>query len=533
MAVRVCPRLPEQRGNTMAIKTLFSSIRGPLLPRADAVNYEGAPAYAYSAKHALAQYAATGCFGRTFYTTEEEQLARVLELCRTLEPQFVAQTAIYARQHSYLKDVPALLCAWLSKAEPRLHEAVFGKVIDTAKMLRTYVQILRSGVVGRKSLGTAPKRLVRDWLAARGEDALFRASVGANPSMRDVLKLAHPKPESGRREAFYGYLLGRSFDAAALPRLVIQFERFKAGAELAPPDLPFQMLSALPLSRKDWAAIARNASWQTVRMNLNAFARHGVFEEPGMAGTIASQLKDAGEIARARVFPYQLMSAYQNCDSAVPRVVRDALQDAMETATANVPAITGKVVLCPDVSGSMTSPVTGYRRGSTTAVRCVEVAALVTAVVLRKNPQAEVLPFAEAVRPVDLNPRDSLMTNAAKLAAACRGGTNCSAPVRLLNQRRSQADVVVFVSDNQSWVDQGRGRGTALLAEWQQLRTRNPQARLVCLDLQPNETTQAVEREDILNIGGFSDQVFEVVSAFASGRLNPDHWVGRIEAIPL
>ena len=52
-----------------------------------------------------------------------------------------------------------------------------------------------------------------------------------------------------------------------------------------------------------------------------------------------------------------------------------------------------------------------------------------------------------------------------------------------------------------------------------EFRQRNPKARLVCLDIQPNRTTQAAEREDILNIGGFSDQVFEVISAFASGEL--------------
>ena len=43
------------------------------------------------------------------------------------------------------------------------------------------------------------------------------------------------------------------------------------------PDVPFTMLSALPLSRTQWAAIAVRASWQTTRMNLNTFARHGVF----------------------------------------------------------------------------------------------------------------------------------------------------------------------------------------------------------------------------------------------------------------
>ena len=49
------------------------------------------------------------------------------------------------------------------------------------------------------------------------------------------------------------------------------------------------------------------------------------------------------------MFPYQLMAAYQNCDAAVPAAVRDALQDAMEIAIANVPAIDGKVFVCPDV----------------------------------------------------------------------------------------------------------------------------------------------------------------------------------------
>ena len=510
---------------------VFASLRDALIPQTDAVNSENAPAYALAPKQALAQYAATGCFGRTFYATAEEQLTRVLELCDAVSHEFVAQVAIYSRTQSFLKDMPALLCAWLSVREPRLHEAVFAHVIDNTRMLRTYVQILRSGVVGRKSLGTAPKRLVGEWLAGRDEDALFSSSAGQSPSLADIVKMVHPKPSGPQREAFYGYMLGRPHDANALPKLVVQFEQFKAGQQLEVPDLPFMLLSALPLSRKDWVAIAGNASWQTTRMNLNTFARHGVFEEHGLTGLIAARLRDAGEIQRARVFPYQLLTAYRNCDAAVPEDVRNALQDAMELATANVPSIEGAVVVCPDVSGSMSSPVTGHRAGATTSVRCIDVAALVAASVLRKNQSATVLPFEQAVVPVDLNSRDSVMTNAGRLASIGGGGTNSSAPVRLLNQRKAKADLVIFVSDNESWVDQGRGRGTALLAEWSEFRQRNPQARLVCLDVQPNQTTQAAERADILNIGGFSDRVFEVISAFASGQLEADHWIARIEAV--
>jgi 60 kDa SS-A/Ro ribonucleoprotein len=72
-----------------------------------------------------------------------------------------------------------------------------------------------------------------------------------------------------------------------------------------------------------------------------------------------------------------------------------------------------------------------------------------------------------------------------------------------------------------------------MLREWSMFRSRNPGARLVCLDLQANRTTQALEREDILNVGGFSDAVFDVISDFAEGRLNNDHWVDKIEEVKL
>ena len=37
----------------------------------------------------------------------------------------------------------------------------------------------------------------------------------------------------------------------------------------------------------------------------------------------------------------------------------------------------------------------------------------------------------------------------------------------------------------------------------------------------------------MLNIGGFSDAVFDQIAAFATGRMGPDHWVGEIRAVKL
>jgi 60 kDa SS-A/Ro ribonucleoprotein len=518
----------------MANKTLFKSLVGKLIPAANARNEHHAPAYALTPKQALAQYAATGCLGATFYASAGEQLAKVLELCELVEAEFVAKTAVYARRRGLMKDMPALLLAVLAAKDVRLLAQVFPRVVDNGKMLRNFVQIVRSGVAGRKSFGTAPKRLVREWLEARATEAVFRANVGQAPSFADIVRMVHPKPHDAEREALYGYLVGRRVDSARLPALVREFEAFKAGDRAHVPDVPFQMLTALDLGTAEWTAIARRAPWQMTRMNLNTFARHGVFAQPGLTELIAERLADPEQVRKARVFPYQLMVAHASAGEGVPASVREALQDALEVALENVPRVEGKVFICPDVSGSMQTPVTGYRKGSTTAVRCVDVAALVAAAVVRRNPTAEVLPFEhDVVKGLYLNPRDSVLTNARKLAAVGGGGTNCSAPLRLLNQHKTAADLILYVSDYESWVDAKAGRGTETMREWARFKQRNPHARMVCVDVQPNQTVQAAESADVLNVGGFSDQVFEVVADFAAGRLNADHWVGVIEQIAL
>lgn len=515
----------------MANKTLFQTLAGKF-SKADTVNEAGAKAFAFTPRQALAQYAVTGCLNGTFYAEAETQLQRVLEMASAAGPEFTAQVAVYSRERGQMKDMPALLCAALSVLDAEKLKAVFPRVCDDAKMVRNFVQILRSGVVGRKSLGTVPKRLVQQWLASRSDEQLLRATVGQSPSLADLVKMVHPRPESAQRKAFYGWLLGREHDAAALPECVRAFEAYKRGETKEVPEVPFQMLTALNLGQAEWTAIARRAPWQMTRMNLNTFARHGVFGDREVTRLVAERLRDPGSIRKARVFPYQLMVAHTQAEESVPGEVREALQDAMEVALENVPEIDGRVVVCPDVSGSMQSPVTGHRKGSTTAVRCIDVAALVAAALVRKNRGAEVLPFSDDVVPVQLNPRDSVLTNAKVLAGLPSGGTNCSAPLRELNRRNAKAELVVMVSDNQSWVDgQCGGRGTATMAEWELFRRRNPAARLVCLDIQPYASTQAQERNDILNVGGFSDAVFGILATFAEGELDADHWVGVIEDV--
>ena len=518
----------------MANTTLFQSLK-TRLTAADTRNEAGGIAYTLTPKQQLAQLAATGCLNSTYYADAQDQLEQVLELAKNLNAEFIAKTAVYARQKGFMKDMPALLLAALAQKDVNMLARVFDQVADNGKMLRNFAQIIRSGAVGRKSFGNRPKKLMQTWLLTATEKQLLNAAVGNAPSLADVVKMVHPKPREAWRAAWFAWLIGKPYEREALPPITRAFEDYKQSREGELPNVPFQMLTALDLNSGDWAQIACNGSWQQVRQNLNTFLRHEVFAKSKNIKMVAEKLRDKAAIRRARVLPYQLLTAYQATSEQMPSEIREALQDAMETAVQNVPAIRGKVVVCPDVSGSMHSPATGYRGSATSKTRCIDIAALVSAAMLRTNLQARVIPFEQITVNVQLNPRDSIMTNAQKLANIGGGGTACSAPLALLNREKADVDLVVIVSDNESWADyeQQWGGKTSLMKEWDILKQRCPEAKLVCLDIQPYTTAQAQNRRDILNIGGFSDQVFTLIGSFAEQGMGADFWVEEIEKTEL
>jgi 60 kDa SS-A/Ro ribonucleoprotein len=169
-------------------------------------------------------------------------------------------------------------------------------------------------------------------------------------------------------------------------------------------------------------------------------------------------------------------------------------------------------------------------------MRCVDVAALFAAAILRRNPSSVVIPFDTAAYLPKVDPQDTILSLAQRLAKYGGGGTDCSLPLRQANTRYEHRRFAgaVLVSDNESWVGTGRHGSTGVMTEWQKfvanqrkMGVMNP--KLVCIDLQPYATTQAPERTDILNVGGFSDAVFNVVAAFLDDDVN--RFVAEVEAI--
>ena len=542
----------------MANKFLFWSMKkkGDVV---NAMNDAGGLAYRMPAKHALAQLAATGCFNGTFYVDAEGQLALLRSLVDEVNDNaYLAKLAVYGRQRAFMKDMPAALLVLLSKRDPALFHKAFDKVVDNGRVLRTMFQMIRSGQFGRKSLSHSLQRAFQRWLNSASVDKLMSASIGNDPSLRDVFRLARPTPKDNARRALFGWLTDKPIAKWApatlndLPdevRDLIAFRNAERAEEQAAIlnrlNARWDLLADSAKGPEAWAAMVPKMGLQAVRMNLNTLLRQGALDSRrfnSVVQNIANRLGDEAEIRRARQFPYQFLSAYLNADDAIPSMIKSALKTGAELACGNVPKLAGPVVIGLDVSGSMQSAVTGNRgRGATSKVRCVDVAALFAAAILRKNPDSVVIPFDTSAYDAKIDPDDSILSIAERLAKYGGGGTNCSLPIAKANRDYKNRKFVgcVLISDNESWVGAVRNGQTGVMSEWKtfvanQLRLAGADARspkLVCIDIQPNVTTQAPDRPDILNVGGFSDAVFDVVAAFLAGDFA--RFVQEVESVEL
>lgn len=545
----------------MANKSLFASLTNRFT-RANAVNEAGGRAYKLEPKHALAQVAATGSFGNAFYSTAETQLDEVLKLIDEVDDnQYLAKLALYAREKAFMKDMPAALLVALSVRDTELMHRVFDRVVDNGRVLRTVFQMIRSGQFknkaghGRVGLSSSVQRAFQRWLNAASVGKLLSASIGNDPSLRDILRMARPTPKDNARRAIFGWLTDKAVDKwapateADLPvevQSLIAYrnsESEEAQALIAGglDNVRWDLLSDAAKGPKVWAALARKMGPQALRMNLNTLLRHDVLATSAMVDYVADRIADESEIRRSKQFPYQYFAAYLNADDNVPQKIKTALHKAAEIACGNVPELPGPVVIGLDTSGSMSCAVMGNRgRGATSKMRCIDVAALFAAAILRRNPESVVIPFDTSAYDCKIDPNDSILSIAERLAKYGGGGTDCSLPLVAANQKHAKRKFagIVLVSDNESWVGTGRHGSTGVMTAWEafvanqrKLAGKEANPKLVNIDLQPYQTVQACERADIMNIGGFSDSVFNVISAFLAD--NNQRFVAEVEAIEL
>ena len=215
----------------------------------------------------------------------------------------------------------------------------------------------------KRGIADAARRLYTERAALR-YDGLSR-----QVRMADVIELTHPSPRDDRQSALFKYLLDRRHhddaraDAGVLPVLAAAAAldavpvderravlRARGPVALAEAGFSWERLSGwLPggMDAEAWEAVIPSMGVMALVRNLRNFDQAGI-SEPAIEAVIA-KITDADEVARARLFPYQVWAAYKHAPSDN---WKRALGRTLEHTVANIPALDGTLVVI-DTSGSM------------------------------------------------------------------------------------------------------------------------------------------------------------------------------------
>lgn len=502
----------------------FNFLRGA---QNETLNYEGAKAFILTPHLELYTAVATAGLSDKFYENADAGLNRIKALIAKNDAQFTAKLAVYAREQMYLRSVPLVLTVELAKQHngdglvAALTERVIQRADEITELLSYYA--LSNERKDVKQLNKLSKQLQKGLAAAlnRFDEYQFaKYNRDANVKLKDALFLVHPKAKDEKQQALFDKIVKDELqtpytwetELSALGQQAYDTAELKQQAVKA-------KWEELVLSNKlGYMALLRN-----LRNVLEAEVSNEALEKA------CAYLSNQKAVANSKQFPFRFLAAYRELaavKSGHVATVLDALEKAMLHSAANIAGYDAdtRVVIAADMSGSMQTPL-----NAKSTVQRYEVA-LVLAMLLQsrcKNVVAGI--FGQTYKQVQL-PHSNILSNTQQLSnmiGEVGHSTNGYLVIADLLKRRMVVDKVMLFTDLQLWNDTGN---TSIAELWKQYKKMEPGAKIYLFDLAGyGNTPLNVLRDDVFLISGWSDKIFNVLSAVENG----SDAVEMIEAIQL
>ena len=353
---------------------------------------------------------------------------------------------------------------------------------------------------------------------------------------RDVMRLAHPKPDVLHREQYANlakYAVGKPFETSELPPVAIGFELIKAIDKSAWNSavklikefgLPRECVPTELLNHKEvWDALLHAGSGMPLTAmirNLGKMTNVGLLNSSfdDSVKTICAQLTDKEAIKKARVHPLTILVALATYASGhgmkgslswnPVAKIKEALNDAFYLAFDAVQPTGKNYMLGLDISGSMGS---GSVAGSPLTPRAASAAmAMVTA---RTEPGVEMVAFCHELVPFNVTSRDTLETVIERMSSLQYGATDCALPMIHAQKNRLPVDVFVTYTDSETWC--GRVHPVQALKNFRASQDR-PNAKSIVVGMTATEFSIADPSDPgMLDVVGFDTAAPAIMAEFA------------------
>lgn len=539
------------------------------------INVAGGVAYKESSKLELVSVLLTSFAQNKFYEREEKTNQRLVDLIEKNHPEFVAKSAIYARNEFGMRSITHITAAELAKfvSSQPWAKSFYNKIIhrpdDMTEILAYYMNKKGNKITNsmKKGFGEAFTKFDAYQLGKyRGEDKDFK--------LVDLANLVHPIPVQGDKfmvdvnrqdyidiykkklevakkkknnekviDSLNGKLSwakkqegGETVKIHALEALVIDLLRSKGTwqAELSKAgQVADSEEEKNTLKRDVWVKqiTERKIGYFALLRNL----RNIVEQAPDMIDKAIEMLTDRKLIKNSLVLPFRFLVAYKELMDLVNtnsdyRKILVALNTATEIALDNVPKFAGRTLVVVDTSGSMTSYylTIGYKKNPKfpgglepikSKVTCADAGAQFAAAIAKKN-GCDLMRFDDRAEYKFYNPADSLMTitNIYKFSSA---GTNFNTIFQTANKAY---DRIIILSDMQGWM--GGGAPTQSFKNYCEKYNVNPH--IYSFNLNDYGTLMFPENK-ICALAGFSDKIFDIMALLETDKNALIHKIEEVE----
>lgn len=481
-------------------------------------NYEGAKAYAMTPELELYTAVVTASLSDTFYEKQDERTDRIAQLIGKVSPEFVARLAVYTRTVMHLRSIPLLLLVELAKVHngdnlvARAVEKTVLRADEIMELLMCY-QWRNPSSDPRKKLGKLSRQIQNGLQRAfnRFDEYQFAKYDRDNleVKLRDALFLVHPKAKDEHQQAIFDKIVNRELEIpytwetelSALGQQQFDTEELKQAA-----------------FREKWEELINSGKlgYMALMRNLRNMLQIGV--SPAEMQVVAGRLADAEQVTRSKQLPFRYLAAYRELEkvsSANVAELMNALEAAVKHSAANIDGFdeNTRVLLACDVSGSMSTPISPR-----SSVRNYDIGIMLA--MLLRNRCKEVVSgiFGNEWKVVNM-PSDNILMASRYMERLCNRvgySTNGYKVIDWLIENNMVMDKVMMFTDMQMWDSTGRYRDFE--NSWKKYKKMAPQAKLYLFDLVGyGQLPMRLTKPDVYLIAGWSDRVFDVLSAIDKG----------------
>ena len=518
----------------------------------------------------LERFLILGSEGGTFYVSEKKLTAdnanKVLLLLKKDGVKVVEKTVEILKSGRAPKPDVAIFVLALaaSKGDDATRKAALAAVPSA---LKTGTHLLKfvDSVNGLRGWGRGLKKAIQLWFKGRKNETLALQLVKYKQregwSMKDVLRLAKPVPETEVQGKLFGWtaknekaewakapvapgdkaldFVWATEQAAQMKLVAEQADTAEAKAILAEANqasvkklvdlivtyrLPREALPTEALNKVEvWEALLQEMPMTAMIRNLGTMSKIGLIKPLSAAEKLVFQrLTDAERLRGAKVHPIQILSALRTYSSGrgvrsaaswnVSTKVVEALDEAFELSFGAVEPAGTRHLLGLDVSGSMSfgeiAGVPGLSPSAATAALAV--------VAARTEPWTAIMGFADSFRDLGITAKDRVDVATRKVSGLTFGSTDASLPMTWALQNKIQVDTFVVMTDNETWA--GNIQPVQALEKYRQASGIG--AKLIVVGMTSTGFTIADPNDaGMLDVVGFDGATPALMAKFAKGEI--------------